>query len=177
VGPPQIAQLVWQIAEPLAAQGGYEVVDVEYRPERGRMVLRVFVDREGGVTLDELTQLSRELGDLIEVRDVIATAYTLELSSPGINRPLTRPEHFPRFIGQRVRVRTMTEIDGRRHFLGTLVAADALGIALRLCDETEVRIAFRVVVRANYEHDFDAGKPTRHARGGANRPTAPRRRA
>jgi ribosome maturation factor RimP len=123
------------------------------------MVLRLLADKQGGVTLDELASLSRELSDLLEVRDVIATRYTLEVSSPGVNRPLRRPEHFVQFTGKRVRVRSSQAIDGRRNFLGTLVGATDEGIALQLEGGGEVRIPFGVVDRANYEHDFGGERP------------------
>ena len=155
----QLVERVWGIAEPLAAQQGLEVVDVEYRGENGRMVLRLLADKQGGVTLDELANLSRELSDLLEVRDVIATRYTLEVSSPGVNRPLRRPEHFVRFTGKRVRVRSSRAIDGRRNFLGTLVGATDEDIALQLEGGGDVRIPLGVVDRANYEHDFGGERP------------------
>ena len=159
MGTKRVVDRVWEIAEPLAYQQQLDVVDVEYRAEHGHMVLRVLLDREGGVTLDELARLSRELSDLLEVHEVIATPHMLEVSSPGINRPLRRREHFVQFTGKRIRVRSATTIDGRRNFLGTLVEATDADIALRLEDGAEVRIPFAVVTRANYEHDFGGERP------------------
>lgn len=164
MGLPQMAQDVWEIAEPVAAGRGLEIVDVEFRSEYGRSVLRVFADHERGVTLDELAEFSRELGDVIEARDVVKIAYTLEVSSPGINRRLTRPEHYPRFIGKRVRVQVATAIEGQRNFLGTLVRADDRDIVLQVDQGAEVRIPYTAVARANYEHDFGASR-----RGGGSR--------
>lgn len=175
---PQVTERVWRIAEPLTAHKGFEVVDVEYRPERGRMVLRLYVDRSEGVTLDDLSKLSRELGDLLEVREVIDSPYTLEVSSPGINRPLKKPEHFRRYVGQRIRVRTGDLIGGRRNFVGILVTVTEEGVTLRLEDSQEVDIPFAVVTRANYEHDFDVGRRTPAKAGtrrGALSPEAARR--
>ena len=159
MGTKQLVDRVWEIAEPLTSQQELEVVDVEYRAEHGHMILRVLVDRQGGVTLDELARLSRELSDLLEVREAIATPHTLEVSSPGVNRPLRRREHFVQFAGKRIRVQSATAIDGRRNFLGTLVEATDVDIALRLEDGVEVRIPFSVVTRANYEHDFGGERP------------------
>jgi ribosome maturation factor RimP len=172
-----MAQVVWEIAEPVAAERGLEVVDVEFRSENGRAVVRVFADRESGVTLDELAGFSRELGDVIEVRDVLKMAYTLEASSPGVNRRLARAEHYPRFIGKRIRVHAVTAIDGRQNFLGTLMAATDREIVLQTEEGTEVRIPFTAVARANYEHDFGGRRPDRPARrgGGSPRGSAPRR--
>lgn len=177
VGPPHVAERVWEIVEPVAAHGGFEIVDVEYRPERGRMVLRIFADRESGVTLDDLARLSRELGDLLEVHSVIGAPYTLEVSSPGVNRRLTRPEHFPRFVGRRIRVRTDTPMEGRRNFLGILLAVTEAGVALQLEDGGEVRIPFAMIARANYEHDFDTKRGAAALRRGPKVPLGRGRRA
>src|SRR5947208_10434181 len=122
---PAVTQRVWEVAEPLALAGGLELVDVQYRPEAGRVVLRLLLDRpEGGVTLDELGRVSRELGDLLDVHDAVPGRYHLECSSPGINRPLLREAHFRRALGERVRVRTRAPLAGRRQFHGTLVAVE-----------------------------------------------------
>jgi ribosome maturation factor RimP len=170
-----MVQRIWEIAEPLATQGGFEIVDIEHRAERGGMVIRVFLDREGGVNVDDLTRVSRELGDLLEVHGAVSGAYTLETSSPGVNRRLTRPEHYGRYVGRRIRVRTDATIDGRRNFLGTLARATGDEIALELVDGAVVRIPLSGIARANYEHDFAAPKsPARHAQG--QRPAAEKRR-
>lgn len=177
MGLPQMAQVVWEIAEPVAAGRGLEIVDVEFRSENGRAVLRVFADRDSGVTLDELAGFSRELGDVIEVRDVLKMPYTLEASSPGVNRRLTRAEHYPRFIGKRIRVQAATPINGQRKFLGTLMAASDRDIVLQVEPGTEVRIPITAVARANYEHDFGGQRADRPARHGGGSPggSAPRR--
>lgn len=141
------------------------------------MVLRIFADRDSGVTVDDLSRLSRELGDLLEVHDVIMTPYTLEVSSPGVNRRLTRQEHYQRFIGQRIRVRTDTPLEGRRNFLGTLLATTEAGITLRSEDGGEAQIPFTMVARANYEHDFDATAAPRGSRRGGRAPSRRGRRA
>ena len=75
--------------------------------------------------MDDLSRVSRELSELLDAQDVVDGAYTLEVSSPGINRPLKRPEHFARFVGKRIRVRTRDLIDGRRSFLGQLLEVSA----------------------------------------------------
>jgi ribosome maturation factor RimP len=174
MGLPPVAQLVREIAEPLAIQEGLEVVSVEHHPAGGRTLLRLYLDREGGVTLDELARVSRELGDLLDVRNVIDGPYTLEVSSPGINRPLERPDDFRRFVGKRVRIRATEPIDGRRNFLGTLASVSAEAVELQLPDGTRAVVSFAAIARANYEHDFAPGA-ARGPRPGQSRPsTAPR---
>ena len=113
---------VWELAAPLVENEGLELVDIELRHEgsRGGRVLRLYLDKAGGPTVDDLSRVSRQLSELLDSREVVAGTYTLEVSSPGINRPLKRPEHFARFIGKRVRIRTRDLIGGRRSFLGIL---------------------------------------------------------
>jgi ribosome maturation factor RimP len=150
---------VWQLAEPLVTDQGMEIVDIEYRREGQGNVLRLYLGREdGGVTVDELGRMSRRLGDLVEVHGVVPGAYTLEVSSPGINRRLRVPGHFRRYLGKRVRVRTVERYDGRRMFVGSLSAVDAEGIRIA-AEDGERFIPFANIAQANYEHEF-AAKPT-----------------
>src|SRR5437867_6872788 len=121
--PSAVTRRVWELAEPLVLGAGLELIDVEYRPEGGRLVLRLLIDRpEGGVTLDDLARVSRELGDVLDAHDPVPGSYHLECSSPGVNRPLVREAHFRRALGQRIRVRTRAPIGDRRHFRGMLEA-------------------------------------------------------
>src|SRR5258706_14944895 len=120
-----VMQRVWQVAEPLITDQGMEIVDIDYRREGRGHVLRFYLDREvGGVTVEELAKLSRRLGDVVDVHELVPSSYTLEVSSPGINRRLRQPTHFRRYIGKRVRVRTLERRDGRREFVGTLRAVE-----------------------------------------------------
>lgn len=150
---------VWQIAEPLVTDQGMEIVDIEYRREGRGAVLRFYLGREdGAVSLDELTQMSRRLGDVVEVHDVVPGRYTLEVSSPGINRRLRQPSHFRRYIGKRVRVRTIEPCDGRRAFVGALRGVEDSGIVIAAAEGDQF-IPFDNVAQANYEHEF-APTPT-----------------
>lgn len=146
---------VWEIAEPLIEREGMEIVDIEYRREAHGTVLRFYLDREGGVGVDDLAPLSRRLGDVVDAHDVVPGGYTLEVSSPGINRRLRRPDHFRRYLGKRVRVRTHEPIAGRRSFLGPLCAVEADGIVVGTEQDPQF-ITFGEIAQANYEHDFAA---------------------
>ncbi len=126
------------------------MVDVEFRRESRGMVLRLYLDREGGVSLDDLSRVSRQLGDLLDVHDTVPGPYTLEVSSPGINRRLRRPDHFRRYLGKRVRVRTAGPIEGRRGFVGTLQSVEADGIVLAEAGQSHA-IRFADIAQANYE--------------------------
>lgn len=148
-----VVSRVWEIAAPVAGAEGLELVEVEYRRESRGPVLRIFLDREGGIGVDDLARASRQLSDVLDVHDVIPGEYVLECSSPGINRRLRLPEHFRRFVGERVRVRTAERPDGRRSFVGTLVAVDDDGIEV-VDAQGSYRIRFDEVVRANYEADL-----------------------
>ncbi|HJQ75205.1 MAG TPA: ribosome maturation factor RimP [Gaiellaceae bacterium] len=150
-----VTQRVWELAEPVALATGLELVDVQFRPESGRIVLRLLLDRPaGGVTLDELTRLSRELGDLLDAHDAVPGRYTLECSSPGLNRPLLREAHFRRALGARVRVRTRSPIGGRRQFHGALAAVEADTVTVDDPDAGRVVIPLPEVEKANVDYDF-----------------------
>ncbi len=132
---------IQELLAPVVEDAGYEVVDLRLRTEAGRLVLRLLVDRPGGITLDECARLSRELSAHMDVADPIRGAYVLEVSSPGIRRPLTRPEHFERFAGERVVVRTTEALGGRKTFRGinrglgedqTVLVEDGSGATTRI---------------------------------------------
>ena len=146
---------VWEMASSVAAGEGMEVVDIEFRPEgsRGGRVLRLYLDKEGGPTVDDLTRISRQLSELLDESPEVPGPYTLEVSSPGINRALKKVEHFIRYVGKKVRVRTGDMIEGRRSFLGVLkeVAKDEIVVAQ---DGRDVRIALSLIEKANYEHEW-----------------------
>lgn len=127
------------------------------------MTLRVYLDQEGGgggVDLDVLAQVSRQLGDLLDVHDIVPGRYTLEVSSPGVNRRLRVPDQFRRYIGQRVRVRATEPIEGRRTFTGVLRGVDASGVTVA-ADGREEFVPFALIAHANYEHDFSAERGRR----------------
>lgn len=146
---------VWEIALPLAAAEGMEIVDIELRREGGRagQMLRLYLDKEGGLNLDDLARVSRQLSDLLDTHTAVDGPYTLEVSSPGINRLLRTLEHFVRFVGKRIRVRTREMIEGRRSFLGLLKEVRDGGIVL-FQEGVEFHIPLSVIEKANYEHDW-----------------------
>ena len=148
---------IWEVATQIANGEGMEVVDIELRREgsRGGRVLRLYLDKDGGPNIDELGRVSRQLSEILDTHDIVEGSYTLEVSSPGINRPLKKPEHFQRFIGKRVRIRTGDMIDGRRSFLGIL--SDVSGDTIRIEVEGKpYQIPFSMIEKSNYEHDWSA---------------------
>ncbi len=117
---------VRNLIDPLVSADGLELVDVEHGPG----LLRVYLDREGGIDLDAITRASEQISDLLDVHDPVPGRYTLEVSSPGLERPLKTPTHFQRFVGQRVSIKTKAGVPGDRRFAGVLEAADDDGIVV-----------------------------------------------
>jgi ribosome maturation factor RimP len=126
------------ILRPVVEGMGYELVDVKILSEAGRLVLRVMADREGGITLDECARISRELAPHLDIADPISSRYSLEVSSPGIRRPLKRPEDFTRFAGILTTVKLSEPLGGRKRFTGIGRGLDAEGnLILEMTDTGE----------------------------------------
>lgn len=115
-----VTQSVMNLIEPVLANEGLELVDVEYKKEGKNWILRVFIDKEGGITVADCQKTSHLTGDLIDIEETITVPYTLEVSSPGLDRTLKREKDFLRFKGKQIRLHSIAPIDGRRKFTGTL---------------------------------------------------------
>lgn len=127
---------------------GYELVGIEFRPGRTRSLLRLYIDAADGVGLEDCARVSRQLGAALDVEDVLPGAYTLEVSSPGLDRPLFTPAHYRRFVGAEVRVHLRAmDAAGRRRLLGRLLAADERGIRLAV-EGSEIDLPFERIDRA-----------------------------
>lgn len=147
----QVVDKVKQLAEPVVEGEGYELVDVEYGSDRGRAVLRLYIDSSmGSVNVEDCSHVSRIVGDLLDVEDVVAGAYSLEVSSPGLFRPLTKPTHFDRAVGERIKVKTYEKQDDRRVFTGVL-KGHADGHLTVDVDGHEYRLSLENVAKANLE--------------------------
>ena len=152
-----IEQKVRALAEPVAGRAGCELVDVEYRREPGGWTLRLFIDREGGVTLEDCRRVSEEVGTVLDVEDPIPNPFSLEVSSPGLDRPLRREKDFLAAEGKLVRVTTREPIGGRRNFRGRLARVEpGESLTLRVIDETgaEHRIPASSVDRAHLVYEW-----------------------
>lgn len=146
-------EIAAELAEELAGPLGLEIVDVEFRREASGRVLRVFIDKPGGVTLDDCQALSELLGQRLDEVDPIEESYNLEVSSPGIERPLKKPRDFERFAGHLVHVRTYGPIDGRRNFRGELLGLEDDHVVVRL-ERDVVRIPLQQVAKARLAVQF-----------------------
>lgn len=118
------------LLEPTVNALGYELIDLDFRPGGG--LVRLFIDKDPAVTLDDCEHVSRQVGDLLDVEDPVPGGYVLEVSSPGLDRRLRTPAHFEAVIGTEIRVELMRPIDGRRNFRGPLTAADANSIEIEV---------------------------------------------
>ena len=120
----QVIEAIWTLIEPVAETEGFELVEVEYRREAPGWVLRLFIDQPQGVTVEDCVQMSRLIGDLLDVNDIIQTSYHLEVSSPGLNRPLRKARHYRQQLGRVIELRTHRPFDNRRNFRGILQSAE-----------------------------------------------------
>lgn len=126
---------------------GLELVHIEYQREAGGRILRLFIDRPGGVTLDDCADISRQAGDLLDVYLENTGPYSLEVSSPGSNRPLSKALDYERFMGRQARIRTRQPIEGRKNFKGVLAGISA-GVVKLSVEGIIVSIPFGEIARA-----------------------------
>ncbi len=145
---------VSRIIEPILEEMNIELVDVEYVTERGRPVLRVYIDKYGGVTIDDCAAVSREIGDIIDINDTLSSRYVLEVSSPGLNRPLKKEKDFMRAVGKKVRLKTVSPVDGRRNFKGTLLSFEEGELLIEL-ENGEARLSLADLEKANLVYGFN----------------------
>lgn len=124
-----------ELLEPVVAGLGFELADLELQLSRGHGVLRLFIDAERGITLDDCETVSRQVSSTLDVTDPIGGPYRLEVSSPGLDRRLVKPAHFDRFAGTTVRVKLRRLIDGRRRVQGILLRRDGDAIEIDSGDE------------------------------------------
>jgi ribosome maturation factor RimP len=144
---------VENLAEPILRFEGMRLIDVEYRREPTGRVLRVFVDKQEGVTLDDCAMISNQLGDILDAKIDHDEPYHLEVSSPGLDRPLTKPKHFVYFEGRPAVIKTNRLVGGKRHFKGVL-AGFSEGVVKLLVDEQAVSIPYEAIVKAHLSIEY-----------------------
>lgn len=126
---------VWEIVEPYAEELGLRIWDVRFLKEGASWYLRIFIDKDGGVSIDDCVDLTHAINKVLDEADPIEQAYFLEVSSPGVERDLVRDEHFTEFLGEKIKVKMIRPVDGKREFSGILEAFDGGNITIRLADE------------------------------------------
>ena len=148
MGKAPVTQSVTELIEPGLLADGLELVDVEFKKEGKNWILRIYIDREGGVTLADCQKVSRLAGDLIEVEEVIEPVYTLEVSSPGLNRVLKKEKDFLKYSGKKIYVQCHDPMDGRKKFTGILTGFIDQSIHLEV-DGQHYTIPLNLVAKAN----------------------------
>ena len=131
---PKVTELVSALAAPLVEAAGCSLWDVEYVREAGQWFLRIYIDKEGGVSINDCEAVSRPLSDALDEADPIEGSYVLEVSSAGADRPLKKPEHFDAFMGAEVEVRLYRAVDSRKDHVGTLSGYENGDVTIETAD-------------------------------------------
>ncbi|MCK5710607.1 MAG: ribosome maturation factor RimP [Deltaproteobacteria bacterium] len=142
-----------ELLEPILFEKRLELFDIEFKSQGQKGVLRIFIDKDEGVTIDDCTVISRELGTLLEVHEVIPGSYTLEISSPGLTRPLRKPSDYIRFKGKTVKIKTIEDIEDKKVFKGKLLDFIDETVSLQI-NGTHYLIPYNKIEKANLELDF-----------------------
>ena len=129
-----------EILQPIIDANGFELVDVEYVKEGGTWYLRAYIDKPGGITVDDCELVSRAANDILDERDFVEDSYVFEVSSPGLGRPLKKEKDFARSIGEEVEIRTFRPINRQKEFYGILDAYDKETVTIELDDEEKMQI-------------------------------------
>ena len=143
-----------RLIEPAVEAAGYEFIGLEYVAQGRHSVLRIFIDSEQGINVDDCATVSHQVSGVLDVEDPISGQYNLEVSSPGSDRPLFKLQHFEQFLGQEAKVRCMVPVDGRRNFRGVIVAVEGEDIILGV-DEDKVTIPHGNIDKARLIPDYE----------------------
>ncbi len=154
-----VVAVVTQFVAPILAALDMELVDIEYKREGREMVLRLFIDKSGGVNLDDCATVNRELSQLLDVEEAIEGRYNLEVSSPGLNRPLKKVADYQRYLGRLVKIKTFELLPDdagnlRKTFLGELLGVADKTVRIRLTEGQTAAIPLEKVAKANLEFEF-----------------------
>ena len=151
-----VADRVQAIAERVAIDHGLELVHAEVAGPDNKPIVRIFIDKPNGVTHEDCSEVSLHVGTVLDVEDFIHASYTLEVSSPGIERGLYKRQDYERFAGSLAKMRTRKPVNGQRNFRGRLLGIDGEDILFEDRTSGPVRVPFEVVAKANLEMDVDA---------------------
>nr|HID59887.1 ribosome maturation factor RimP [Desulfobacterales bacterium] len=150
----QIIREVEAFVEPLLQAEGMELVDVEYRREGRGWTLRIYIDKDGGVTLDDCVAVTRQLEYILDVKLDIEEPYLLEVSSPGLDRKLKKEKDFTRFRGRKAIVHTDSPVEGRRYFKG-IIGGYAKGMVTLIVDGRPIAIPHKIIKKAHLDYVSD----------------------
>jgi len=147
-------QVLNELLQPLVEDLGYEFIGLEYNPNPKHSVLRIYIDHENGVGIQDCETVSRETAALLDVKDPIKSHYNLEVSSPGLDRPLFTPAHFSEFTGSEVQINLFAPQDGRRKFTGPILSAGESSVSIEQ-DGSEVTLDYDNIAKAKLIPDYE----------------------
>jgi ribosome maturation factor RimP len=149
-----LTEQIETLAAPVLAEHQAELVDLQFVHEHGQWVLRFFLDKGGGISLDDCAKISDHLGRTLDAADLIPQHYSLEVSSPGINRPLKKESDYRRFIGERIDLTVYAPVNGRRHFRGTIHAVGTGTVTVEESPEQSYTLALADVAKARLDPEI-----------------------
>jgi len=147
-------QRTQKLLEPILEKNSYELYDVEFVKEAGNWYLRVYIDKEGGITIDDCELVSRTLSDLLDEHDFISESYMLEVSSPGLGRRLRKDKHFEKSIGEEVEVKLFRPINKKKEYIGRLKSFDKNTVSIELDDGSVLEIPMELISVIRLTFDF-----------------------
>ena len=150
----QYEQQTEALLQPIVEKNGFELVDVEYVKEAGNWYLRAYIDKPGGITVDDCEVVSRAFSDVLDEKDYIEDTYIFEVSSPGLGRPLKKDKDFKRSIGERIEIKLYRQIDRQKEFEGVLKSFDEDTVTIVLDDEEEKTFERSAIALVRLALDF-----------------------
>jgi ribosome maturation factor RimP len=148
------AEEIQKLLAPILEAMGLSLWDLDLQKQGPAWLLRIYIDRETGVTLNDCEAVSRDLSAILDVEDIIPHAFTLEVSSPGLDRTLSKPEHFVRFVGSMVRIKTYQPVNGEKVFRGALLGMSEGVVKVELAEEKALEIPLVNIAKASLEVEF-----------------------
>jgi ribosome maturation factor RimP len=144
---------LWELFEPVVKGMGFDLIEIEHFPNPKHGVLRLYIDKEGGVNVDDCSTVSRQISALIDVEDPVSGQFNLEISSPGVDRPLRRLVDFQRFAGSLVKLKTVMPLEGQRNFKGRLLEASEETVVIETDDE-EISLPMTAIDKARIVPEY-----------------------
>jgi ribosome maturation factor RimP len=144
---------LWELFEPVVNGMGFDLIEIEYFPNPKHGVLRLYIDKPGGVVIDDCSDVSQQISALIDVEEPVSGQFNLEVSSPGLDRPLRRVKDFQRFVGSLVKLKTIMPLDGQRNFKGRLLSADENVVVIET-DTEELSLPMSAIEKARIVPEF-----------------------
>ncbi len=150
----KVREEVERLVLPILEEEGMELVDIEYKMGRGRGILRLYIDKPEGVKIEDCERVSKRIDPILDRSNIIGGHYLLEVSSPGLDRPLKREEDFKRFMGRLIKIKTFSPIDNQKTFVGTLKDYKEGVVTLETKEEKIIQISLGNIAKANLEIGF-----------------------